>query len=159
VVAFAVDNIPAEVTADPIAQSSLRRYLDAGGKIVWTGVPPALWPNDPATGRRGGLGTLTWDRPTQLLGVGHERTMFDQRLVRPTVAGLRWGLSGRWRDGWAIDPAQATEVLALDDWGLAASWWKSYGGPRGTGFVRAPGEVPRLVYYLAEYRPAAGASR
>jgi len=44
-------------------------------------------------------------------------------------------------------------VLALDDWGLAGAWVKSYGGPRGTGFVRAPGEDHRALYCLAEFRP------
>jgi hypothetical protein len=46
-----------------------------------------------------------------------------------------------------------TNVLALDDWGLAGAWSKEYGGARGTGFVRVPPENVLSVYLAAEYRP------
>jgi outer membrane protein assembly factor BamB len=154
VVVFAMDWAPDAILGDPLERSLLRRYLDAGGKVVWTRVPPGLWPLDPKTGARGGLKTLAWDGPSKLLGVPHDRTIFDGRLVRPTDAGKRWGLTGRWRDAWAVDPRGVTEVLALDDWGLAASWVRNYGGARGTGFVRAPTDETRMIYLLAEYRPA-----
>lgn len=150
---FASDDLPESVAKEPLDRSLLRRYLEAGGKVVWTGVPPLLWPRD-STGRRtGGLKAITWERPAELLGVGHAATMFDRRLVRPTQAGLRWGLSGRWRDSWGIDPREVSEVLGLDDWGLAAAWARSYGGPPGTGFVRVNAGDAQAVYLAAEYRP------
>ena len=49
---------------------------------------------------------LKWDNATKLLGVPHEAAMFDQRGVRATDAGKRWGLQQRWRTGWGIDPGQ-----------------------------------------------------
>ena len=157
VVVFAMDDLPAAVATEPLDRSLLRRYLDSGGKIVWTRVfPPQIWPIDPSAGKRtGGLGSLKWDDPSRILGMKLEGGIFDQRMVVPTEAGRRWGLTGRWRDGWGIDPAEPSEVLGLDDWRLAAAWVKSYGGPRGTGFVRGPTDDPRQVYLLAEYRPAA----
>ena len=42
-----------------------------------------------------------------------------------------------------------TEVLALDEWGLASTWVRSYDGPPGTGFVRAGSLDPAAVYLLA----------
>jgi hypothetical protein len=38
-----------------------------------------------------------------------------------------------------VDTAAVTEVLGLDERGLAAAWVKRYGGPEGTGFVRING--------------------
>ncbi len=35
------------VAADSVL---FRRYLDGGGKVVWTGIPPLIWPRDPKTG-------------------------------------------------------------------------------------------------------------
>jgi hypothetical protein len=43
-------------------------------------------------------------------------------------------------------------VLGTDEWGLAAAWYKSYGGPEGTGFFRVPDD-DLSIYLAAEYRP------
>jgi hypothetical protein len=43
-------------------------------------------------------------------------------------------------------------VLGLDEWGLAAAWIKSYGGPEGTGFMRVPSDDPQVIYLAAEWR-------
>jgi outer membrane protein assembly factor BamB len=150
---FASDDLPDAVVTPPLDQSLLRRFLDAGGKAVWTGVPPLLWPHDSVGRRIPSLKAITWERPAELLGVGHAATMFDRRMVRATAAGVRWGLSGRWRDSWAVDTREVTEVLGVDDWGLAAAWVRSYGGQPGTGFVRVSSHDPQAVYLAAEYRP------
>ena len=80
--------------------------------------------------------------------------MFDQRGVRATDAGKRWGLQQRWRTGWGIDPDKSITVLGLDEFGLASAWAKRYGGPEGTGFVRVPPDDPMTVFLAAEYRPS-----
>jgi outer membrane protein assembly factor BamB len=152
VVVFATDELPADVIRPPLDRSLLRRYLDRGGKVVWGSVPPLVYPRD-SSGQRGGLATLVWTRADTLLGMKHAGTIFDRRSVRPTAAGRRWGLTGRWRDGWGIEPAAASEVLGLDDWGLAAAWVRTYGGSAGTGFVRISFDDPKQVYWTAEYRP------
>jgi hypothetical protein len=79
--------------------------------------------------------------------------LFDQRGARATPVGQRWGLTSRFRVTWSVAPAGVTNVLALDDWGLAGAWSKEYGGARGTGFVRVPPENVLSVYLAAEYRP------
>ncbi len=43
--------------------SLFRRYLDAGGTVVWASVPPDAWRRDPATGNPGGLDQVAWERP------------------------------------------------------------------------------------------------
>jgi eukaryotic-like serine/threonine-protein kinase len=152
---FAVDHLPpSAVDTSAIEQSPLRRYLDAGGKVVWPGIPPLLFPRDPKTGDvPGGLASLKWANATKLLGVPHDASMFDPHGVRVTDAGKRWGLQTRWRAGWGIDPDKSITVLGLDDYGLAASWVRRYGGPEGTGFVRVPPDDMMTMFLAAEYRP------
>jgi outer membrane protein assembly factor BamB len=142
-------------TVDVFVPALLRQYLEAGGKVVWLGIPPALWPLD-AKSERGSLLQIQWDAPTRLLGVPHDRTIFDARGVRATAAGERWGLSGHWRGAWAVDPRGVTEVLGRDDWGLASAWVKNYGGPEGTGFVRVDAKDFLGVLNAAEFRPEPG---
>lgn len=153
VIVFATDQLPGAVAAEPLAACLLRRYLDAGGKVVWTGMPPLLAPLDSA-GHFPSLKNFQWDAPTKLLGVDHGATIFDQRSARATSQGLLWGLPRLTRMAWGVSPGAVSRVLATDDWGLAAAWVKSYGGPPGTGFVRIPGDDPLAVYLAAEYRPA-----
>jgi len=141
--------------SDPPAEiiPLLRPYLDAGGKVVWTGIPPALWPPDPKSGKRTGLDQLDYGAPGRMFGVDHSRARFDKRGVRATSIGQRWGLTGYWRGSWGVAPAAVTEVLGLDEWGLATAWVKNYGGPAGTGLVRVPGDDPVKLYFASEYRP------
>jgi outer membrane protein assembly factor BamB len=153
-VVFAIDHLPpSAVDSMALERSPLRRYLDAGGKVVWPGIPPALFPRDPKTGSPGGLADLKWGNATKLLGVPHEAAMFDARGVRATPAGKQWGLPTRWRGAWGIDPDKSITVLGLDEFGLATAWVKRYTGPEGTGFVRMPADDPLAVYLAAEYRP------
>ena len=152
VVVFAIDHAPEAVITKPYAQSLLRRYLDAGGKVVWTGKPPLIYPFDLAAGRFPPMSQMDWASPNDLLGVRHDAALFDARGVRATASGARLGLPPRWRDSWSVAPQGVTRVLGLDEWGLAAAWLKSYGGPEGTGFLRVPADDPLVAYLAAEWR-------
>jgi hypothetical protein len=156
VVVFATDVLPATANDSAPEHALLRRYLDAGGKVVWPGMPPLLFPRDPVTGQTGGLASLNWNATSRLLGVPHEAAMFDQRGVRATDAGRRWGLPARWRGAWGIAPNASIVALSADELDLVPAWVRNYGGPEGTGFVRVPADNPMTVYLAAEYRPAAG---
>jgi len=150
---FAIDYAPPVVVEPPFDHSLLRRYLDAGGKVVWPGAPPLLWPIDPSTGSRGSYDTMQWDAPCQLLGVSHQSASFDLRGTRATSLGIRWGLNGYWRDSWGVPVKVVSAVLAKDEWGTATSWLRSFGGAPGTGFIRVPGGDPKSIYLVAETRP------
>ncbi|HUQ83154.1 MAG TPA: PQQ-binding-like beta-propeller repeat protein, partial [Gemmatimonadaceae bacterium] len=155
VLVFAVDHLtPNVVDTAAFERSAVRRYLDAGGKVVWPGIPPALFPRDPKTGNPGGLAALRWGNATKLLGVPHEAAMFDQRGSRATVAGTQWGLPPRWRSAWGIEPDKLITVLGTDEFGLATAWVRRYSGPEGTGFVRVPADDNMTVFLAAEYRPS-----
>jgi outer membrane protein assembly factor BamB len=166
VVVFAMDHLPAAVA--PVAADTVlfRRFLDAGGKAVWLGTPPLVWPKDVHTG------DVAYDRVNrpaaqQLLGVDHTRSNFDTYGCRVTDAGRRWGLSGWWDASWSVDTSAVSEVLGVDERGLAAAWVRRYGGPEGTGFVRINGSganggpVPNYaeIQAVAEYRPVGRGGR
>lgn len=153
VVVFSIDLAPPELLEEPLGTSLFRRYLDSGGKVVWLGLPPNIWPVEPLKGERKSLNEVQWSAPERLLGVPHGEALFDMRGARSTPAGLHWGLTSRFRTAWSVAPAGVTTVLALDDWGLAAAWTKSFGGARGTGFVRVPPDNVLSVYLASEYRP------
>ena len=133
VVVFTMDAYP-DAVAGASDSSLLRRYLETGGRIVWTGMPPALWPRDLATGQ-GDLLKIDRTGPARLLGVAHSRANFDPRPSTFTTVGERWGLSGWWMMAWGADSAAVDDVLAVDDDGLATAWTKRIG--KGL-FVRLP---------------------
>lgn len=151
VVVFAQDQLPEGVGAlapEMSVAAPLRRYLDAGGKVVWLGLPPLIWPAGPD-----GRAYSTIDRAAtrRLLAVDHSPAFFDAFGATVTDAGRRWGLERGWLSRWAADTT-GVEVLALDENGHAAAWIKSYGGPSGTGFVRLEaggGDPARLALVAA----------
>jgi len=138
VVVFAMDHVPAGVAPNAADTVLLRRYLNAGGTIVDPGLPPGLWPRDPGTGQTS-LRAINRAGVRSLLGVSFDTGNFDPvgtSVITP--AGRRLGMTPGWMNAWAADPASVTEVLALDEQGLASAFVKSYGGPAGTGFIRIP---------------------
>jgi outer membrane protein assembly factor BamB len=157
VVAFAIDHLPAELAVQKSGKALLRRYLEAHGKVVWTGFPPLIWPRDPKTGRMAPYDSVDRRAPQELLGVDFTAANFDSYGTRVTAAGRAWGLRGWWLAPWSVPPAKELEVLALEENGLAAAWVRRFGGEPGTGFVmigRAAAE-PATVLAAGDYRPSA----
>jgi outer membrane protein assembly factor BamB len=137
VVVFAIDYLPQSVAPEANGPSLFRKYLDAGGKVVWVGMPPLLWTADLQTGQRD-IKKIDRDASERLLGVSHKRGNFDANTARATAEGTRWGLTGWWLSNWSAEPGTVTTVLAEDEQGLAAAWVRRFGGPEGTGFIRLP---------------------
>ena len=156
VVVFAMDYAPRAVIGAAADTVLLRRYLDAGGKIVWLGMPPALWPVN-GEGHRP-ITDMDPARPSAILGVEHVGALFDNYGARVTPTGRRWGLSGWWRGSWAIAPAQGMTILAHDERGDAVAWTRNYGGSPGSGFVQVGRSVwdwdaLQQLSTIAEYFP------
>jgi outer membrane protein assembly factor BamB len=137
VVVFAQDLAPETVAREASDTALFRRYLNAGGKIVWTGEPPALFTrvrNDST--QRVQVVAVDPKRPSALLGIPHEKLGFTYYQALPTDQGRAWGMAARTIAFWTLDPALVQGgVLAVDEFDQAAAWVKSYGGPPGTGFV------------------------
>ncbi|HTE44085.1 MAG TPA: PQQ-binding-like beta-propeller repeat protein [Gemmatimonadaceae bacterium] len=156
VVVFAIDFLPASVA--PVAADTVlfRRYLNAGGTVVWTGAPPGIAPL-----KFTGLKELDRSAPQKLIGVRFTRGNFDQLGVsRISAAARRLGFPDWYLDSWGADAEDVTTAYAFDEQGQAAAWVKRYGGPVGTGFIRvfAPDgrEHPTFMTVIqtaAEMRP------
>jgi outer membrane protein assembly factor BamB len=158
VVVVAIDTIPPDLVAGPSEATPLRKYLAAGGRMVWLGLPIDAIERD-ASGK-----AVRFDaaRPGRLLGVDHTPGRSDWMGARATAEGRRWGLPEWFIGGFAVAPADATTVLALDEWGLASAWVKSFGGPPGSGFVRLWGRsepitdlswVQKVAEHTEDQRP------
>ncbi len=156
VVVFAQDQVPAAIASVASDTVLLRRYLDAGGKVVWLGIPPTMWPAEKNGDRS--YSTINWTSPRTILSVDFGEAQFDRFGARVTAEGHRWGLSGWWQSVWAVGVDSGLTVLATDENGRAAAWARSFGGPPGTGFVQLgrydwPSDALRQLIAIAEYRP------
>ena len=157
VVVFAQDNPPSTLIADGEGgqPSLVRRYLDAGGKVVWIGHTPFAVSFDPQTSE------LQFPTPytahaERILGIEAADDAEGVSRVEATPAGRAWGLPAEWWvDDPALSPQPGVEILAADAHGHATAWVKSFGGPPGTGFVRLWGRSrmpdPALVRAVAEH--------
>ncbi len=132
VVVFAMDHVPSSVAAAASDTVLFGRYLNAGGKVVWLGLPPMLLTRDPNTGE---VTALNREAGRAILDVDFASANFDTYGAAPTPLGAEWGAPASWISSFAIDPSAGLDALGLDENGLAAAWVKSYGGAPGTGFV------------------------
>lgn len=155
-----------DVAPDTVAESfgpdcTLRRYLDAGGKIIWYGDIPLYYQGHAD-------GTLTtWGTAGSLavLGFSAAGGPWDGAAeVSITADGLEWGLTENWSSFRPAAPG-GLRVLAFDDAGYPAAWVKHYvDGDAYRGFVRtydaigAPNgdDIRRLAVYPDPVIPLLG---
>jgi outer membrane protein assembly factor BamB len=149
VVVFATDVVPRTVM--PVAADTVlvRRYLNAGGKVVWTGGPFGALVRD-SIGR-----PVRWDmqRAERVIGVSLATLEFDQNAAHPTAEGRRWGIDRWFRGEFAVAASAVTTPLAVDELGKTAAWVRTYRADRpGSGFVQLWGlgtNLDRLPFVRA----------
>ena len=153
VVVFATDYVPPSVISTIADTVLLRRYLNAGGKIVWMAEPIASLVRD-STGRPIGLDPRRTER---ILGVPYATMEYDHNAAHPTDDGKRWGLSRWFRGDFAVAVSAVTTPLAVDELGKTSAWLKTYRPDRpGSGFVQlwglgaTPDRLP-FIRAVAEY--------
>ena len=122
VVVMCRDVVPVTVAETMTASCTIRRYLDAGGKVVWYSDWPFYY--------CGTTGT-TWgsNGAVQVLGFNASSGPNDgNQLVTITELGRRWGLTTPWASTRPTSPTITPnlEVLARDNNGNAAGWVKHY---------------------------------
>jgi hypothetical protein len=134
VIVFCKDVGPDTVCETNTATCTLRRYLDAGGKIVFYGDIPFYNQGNP-----GGVET-NWGSggSTGILGFNAAGATWDSgNTVTFTDEGIDWGLTETWASVRPANVANVDIVLATDDAGSAAAWVKHYvTGDTSGGFVR-----------------------
>jgi hypothetical protein len=133
VVVFCKDIAPDTVLESMSSNSTLRRYLNAGGKIVWYADIP-LYYQGHLDGTRTNFGV---DGSINVLGFNAADSPWNSEdEVVFTSDGSAWGLTETWR---SVRPTSASglRVLARDASGNAAAWVKHYVfGDDCRGFVR-----------------------
>lgn len=132
-IVLATDVLPAAVAEGSAPEGLLIDYMRAGGRVVWTSVPPFWLVFDSE-----GTPNVDIRRPQRFLGIDFDAWVSDSRMLDPTPEGRRWGLEGWWTGTSGIDPAEVDVVLVTDEEGGAAGWVKSFGGPSGSGWVHMP---------------------
>lgn len=133
VVVFCRDNPPDTVTETKDVNCTLRKYLNAGGKIVvYADIP--FYNQGHADGT-----TTTWAESgiNSILGIGNVAIWDTNQQVTITAAGTRWGLTRTWGSLRPNAKTDVSVVLATDAAGNAAAWVKHYlKGDTFRGFVR-----------------------
>jgi hypothetical protein len=137
VVVFAKNVVPAALLDAPLSpRSLLRRYLEVG-RVVWLGPTPLAYVQDPESGK---TVAIDFERPTRVLGLHYAgpdtRAFGGYHGTNVTELGRRRGLHGWFTPICAIEPSEVDAVLAIDEYGHAGAWEKTYGGPPGTGLVQ-----------------------
>ncbi|HPY48665.1 MAG TPA: discoidin domain-containing protein [Sedimentisphaerales bacterium] len=153
VVVMCRDVVPDTVVESVDANCTIRRYLDAGGKVVWYSDWPFYYVGT-TSNSPGGNGAV------QVLGFNAATGPNDQnQQVTFTEAGIQWGLVTPWSSTRPTSPTVTDNltVLALDTNGNAAGWVKHYlPGDTFRGFVRiedhsgGPADIQNLIA-VAEY--------
>ena len=136
VMVFCRDLAPDTVAETMSANCTLRKYLDAGGKIVWCGDVP-FWFQGHADGTN-----TSWDvaGAPAILGFNPCGGAGDShQVVTLTPDGIEWGLTQTWQSLRPAAPGFTSNVtiLATDAGGNPAGWVKHYlTGDTYRGFVR-----------------------
>jgi hypothetical protein len=136
VVVFCLDIVPETVgeTMDP--NCTARKYLDAGGKIVWYADWPLYYVGHPDGTR------TTWGSAgaSDILGFNASSGPNDSYdVVAITAVGAGWGLTTTWQSRRPTSPTITSNLtpLATTSAGSAAAWAKHFvPGDRARGFVR-----------------------
>jgi len=156
VVVFCRDVVPDTVAESMNSNCTIRRYLDAGGKVVWYSDWPFYY-----QGHSDGT-NVTWDSAgaTSVLGFnassGPNGTLEE---VVITDAGIEWGLTTTWQSQrpTSVTITPNLTPLATISSGSAAAWVKHYlPGDKYRGFVRiydTDGIPPNVedIMRVAEY--------
>ena len=149
VLVMASDMLPPAAVAGPSDQSPLRRYLAAGGRIVWLGLPPDCFEQRPADRRAGQVRPVAHDPPARGGSLGRQLRLDgrDHDRGRPALGPARLGPDGiRRPPGRRVDGPRRGRVRPGERLG------QELRRPPGSGFVRLWGReapIPDLSWVQA----------
>ncbi|HYF31359.1 MAG TPA: PQQ-binding-like beta-propeller repeat protein [Chitinophagaceae bacterium] len=137
VVVFATNFFPSSIIGDTVSTNLLMQYLRQGGKVVITGMNPAVYVIDEQKRELKGVDFAISEKITGIpYKYGDTRAFGGFYPSTPTLEGKRWGLTTNMVTRNGMPPQDVTTVLATDEVGKATFWVKNYGGKQGTGFVQ-----------------------
>ncbi|MFH1538287.1 MAG: hypothetical protein ABIH66_04960 [bacterium] len=128
------DVVPEQlVEKEPTPGALIRKYLNAGGSVLWLGDVPFYFVGG-ADGEK-----VKWDYlgGRGVLGIDTVGSWQVKGEARPTArpAGADWGLKSEWTSRRALPVKDVDLVLAEDPNGSASGWTKSY-SEGSLGFIR-----------------------
>jgi eukaryotic-like serine/threonine-protein kinase len=153
VIVFAANYFP----TGSVPATSLRTWLNDGGKIVLLGNNPLVFKTDTATKRPIGLNFPLVD---SILGIHYgpndTRSFKGAQPAFATQEGEQWGLRGSWTAALSILPEKVDIILGKDENGLASAWVKKYHRGAGTGLVQMwvnpdGASDPEIILRVAEF--------
>jgi len=155
VVVICKDVFPVTVAESMSPDCTVRRYLDAGGKIVFYGDIPFYNVGNPDGTETNWAGAGA----QAVLGFNAASAPWDSgNTVQFTDAGVTWGLTTPWQSVRPTAPGETENLtgLATDAAGNYAAWVKHYvQGDRFRGFVRLwdRGNIANIddIISVAEY--------
>lgn len=154
ILVLAESYVPAQLLEPGTDGGPIRRFLEAGGRVVLLGVNPAALRFDD----KGDLVQLDYSLAMPVFGFRLPTRDFHNGYYPSTLTaeGERWGLSGPVVTGAGVEPGQVDRVLALDEFGMASEWAKAY-GPAGGLLIQLAPPRNRLVdptpYRIAAEHP------
>jgi hypothetical protein len=156
VVVMTQDVVPDTVAETMSNTCTIRKYLDAGGKVVWY----ADWPFYYQGKADGQMVTWSGAGATSVLGFDASTGPNNSgNVVTLTPEGIMWGLTQTWQSQRPTLPTVSPNitVLAKDNAGVAAAWVKHFlPNDSFRGFVRFrdvsgqadAGDIMRVAEYI-----------
>jgi len=137
-VVLADNRIPPELVEPVDGVPLIRRFLDAGGKVVLVGANPLAYVAD----NTGAVVGVDFGIPSKVFGVTYAalQDAGGYYASSPTPEGRAMGLRSAFIASGAVLDA-GVEVIARDEYGHANAWLRNYGGERGTGLLQL--QLPR----------------
>src|SRR4030042_36014 len=135
VVVMCKDSVPDTVAESMNSSCTIRKYLDAGGKVVWYSDIPFYYQghadgSNTTWGDAGGSSVLGFNAASAT------RDTYNEVII--TEAGIAWGLTTTWQSQRPTSATATTNftVLAVDNAGNATAWANHYlSGDKYRGFV------------------------
>src|SRR5690606_3338395 len=131
VIVFAYDVIPHNIMGENPEKGMLRKYLEAGGKMIWFGGIPNIFYFD-TKGKFMGKDISIANRLLETEYASPEES--GNYYSRATQEGLNLGLSVWFKSTYSPSPKAGTP-LAFDEYGRVSAWMKKFSTRPGSGFI------------------------
>ena len=125
------DYLPSSVLGNNPKESLLRKFMEAGGKIISPGLFPGMMKADSA----GNPGSVDYNYSSSLLDIVIDTPLESGNYsARATEPGLKMGLPANLNATNAMVTFDDLEVLATNEIGRPAIWMKKI-GTKGGGYI------------------------
>lgn len=135
VIVFASNYFPKEILTG-YEKSSLRKYLNSGGRIVVCGINPVVARYD----NNKNLNGFNFLMADSVLGIYYgPNDLRSHKGIYPSFAteeGKKWGMKDFWISPLGLETSKVDIVLGKNENGLAAAWVKKYHPSKSSGFIQ-----------------------